>query len=268
MCPLRPSPPKTKAQKVAKAASVLGCAVLVTLVCPFACVYLGIQCVCDRYEVLMPRVNRRVQASRQRAEKKKTMKKEAPEYLGKRKRALTLPLPDQRNGFLPRKPAQCTKDQSQSTFFGRVPYEIREMIYEYAFAGFLHIHLFRRTDRRLGHYICHGKHREGRRPLKESPDNCCGTACKSSTGAWIPETWVDDHISEVLPLLGTCRKLCVVLIRKSGSNIADPLKGTPRVSICSTVEILSASMILRPSATSLELSCRAVSAPSRSWRFI
>jgi len=258
MCPRRPIPPRSKAQKAAKAATVMGCAVLVTLICPFACVYLGIQCLCDRYEVLIPRVNRRVLASQNRAEKKKTLKTEAPKPLGKRKRALTLPLLNQPRGVLSRKPAQCTKDQSQSTFFGRIPYEIREMIYEYAFAGFLHIHIFRRTDRRLGHYICHGKHREGRRPLKEGPDNCCGTACKSSTGAWIPETWVDDHISEVLPLLGTCRRLCVTLLRKSGSNKADQLKGTPRVSICSTVGTLSALMILKPSATSLGLSCRAV----------
>lgn len=209
MCPRRPTPPKTKAQKVAKAACVFGCTILVTLICPFACVYLGIECLCDRYEVLMTRVILRVQASRHRAEQKRTLKREAPRSLGKRKRALTLPLPDQRSGLLSRELAQCTEDQLQSIWFGRFPYEIREMIYDYALTGFLHIHIFRRTDRRLGHYICHSKHREGRRPLKEGPDNCCRTACESSTGAWIPETWVDDHISEVLPLLGTCRRLCV-----------------------------------------------------------
>lgn len=216
MWPRRPGPPRSKAQKVAKAACVFGRAILVTLTFPFLCVYLGMQSLCDRYKVSMPRVNRRVQAPRHRAEQKRILEGEAPRLLGKRKRALTLPLPDIQSGLLSSQLAQCTGDQLQSVWFGRFPYEIREMIYDYALTGFLHIHIFERMDHRLGHYICHSNHREGRYLLEDGYQSCCGIACKSSTGA---EIWADDHISEVLPLLGTCRRLCVTLVfRWSGSN--------------------------------------------------
>jgi len=207
------NPPKSNAQKAAKAVEVSVCAVLLTLVCPFACVYLGTKCLYDGCRGLIPGANERAEASRCRAEKTK-LQKEAPKPMGRRKRALTLPLPDQRNDVLPWKPAQRTEDQSQSAFFGRLPYEIREMIYEYALAGSMHIHIFRRTDRRLGHYKCYREHR----PLQETYYDYHGKACRSSTEAWIPRRWKDDQISEVLPLLRTCRRVCVMLLRKRDSK--------------------------------------------------
>lgn len=245
--------PKSKTRKAAKAAFIVSCVALVPLILPLLCVLAGIECICDRCKI----VKGRVRASRHVADEEQTLRKEAPKSLGIRKRALTLPLPDERSAALSREPTQCTIDQSQSTFFGRVPYEIREMIYGHAFAAPLHIHIFRRTDRRLGHYICHNEHRE-RRPLRKTDvGNCCGTTCTSSSGAWIPGTWVDDHVSDVLPLLRTCRRMCILFFRDSRSNTADPLKGTPRELICSTAGTLFASMIMRPSVPFLEQFCHA-----------
>ena len=45
-------------------------------------------------------------------------------------------------------------DQMDSVLFGKFPLEVREMIYGYVLAGASHLHIYRRADRRMGHYVC------------------------------------------------------------------------------------------------------------------
>ena len=130
---------------------------------------------------------------------KELMKKEAPKSLpAKRKRSLTLPL---------RRPAligfrrQKTSGQIASTFF-KLPLEIRNIIYAYALTDDTHpLHIFRRADRRLGHYRCKliGSISNAHYQNAEYP-----TASQTMTGAWLPDP--DKTLqSGWLPLLLTCR---------------------------------------------------------------
>ena len=75
------------------------------------------------------------------------------------------------------------------------------MIYGYVLAGSEHVHVFRRTDRRLGYYDCRSRHGE---------EHEFGPASngKSRTGAWTPRTGPDrDEIGGMLSLLKTCRRV-------------------------------------------------------------
>ena len=132
----------------------------------------------------------------------KSMKKEAPRPLpSKRKRALTLPLSRRAIiGFT----RQGTNAQIEAIFFQRLPLEIREIIYLYALTSSTHVlHIFRRADRRLGHYRCKLDVPLSYRHYQAS----IGLSThQSATGAWVTESPRGDTASGLLPLLLTCRK--------------------------------------------------------------
>lgn len=131
------------------------------------------------------------------------LRNEAPKSLPTvRKRSLTLPLSQGRTGLWQRK--QETADQLQSTLFGQIPLEVRELIYKhYLTPAERCVHIFRRTDQRLGHYLCTGEHdSHSHMPLRDWGYNHI-----SSTRAWEK----DEHqppsaSSSLLPLLKTCRR--------------------------------------------------------------
>ncbi|KAL8649293.1 MAG: hypothetical protein Q9226_005640 [Calogaya cf. arnoldii] len=157
--------------------------------------------------------NARMQETR-RKEIARSYRQEAPAPLSKpRKRALTSPLPScPANSRRLKRTRQTTADQSQSILFNRLPPEIREMIYAFALSDFAHIHLFRRRDNRLGHYKCYSIHRPDSQLLKPGTYDTgelkgCKYPAVTCTNAWIPGRWQDDEITELLPLLKTCRRV-------------------------------------------------------------
>ena len=132
------------------------------------------------------------------------LKKEKPRELPRvRKRALSIPLPGTETSFW--RKGQKTGDQLQSTFFGRLPPEIREMIYKYYLTPDGDpIHVFRRTDRRLGHCYCtFGPESHSHYPKVE-----WGYNNPSQTRAWT-RTKVEGpyYSNNLLPLLKTCRRM-------------------------------------------------------------
>ena len=71
-----------------------------------------------------------------------------------RPRNLTLPLPriSTELGSL-----QYTKEQLQSTFFTKLPVEVRLVVYRYVLVGSSRtIHVIRKQYKRLGHFRCNG----------------------------------------------------------------------------------------------------------------
>ncbi|KAL8789321.1 MAG: hypothetical protein Q9213_001244 [Squamulea squamosa] len=194
---------KTNVKGVLK---VTGSVVLITVISPIICIY-GIWLV-STGQSLKSCGTTRMQHARRKAEKR-ILRQEAPTPLSLRKRALTLPLPVESPAFLSKKVIRSTKDQLQSAFFGRLPLEIREMIYRYALCNFVHIHIYRRQDKRLGHYKCRSVHRPESHVLNPEyqAGQGCGYPSVTSTGAWIPGRWQDGDITELLPLLKTCRRL-------------------------------------------------------------
>lgn len=61
-----------------------------------------------------------------------------------------------------------TNNQMESTFFGKLPYELRIMIYEYMFGEGETIHLILGTKRKsYQHFICEEGHAEDDRPRNE-----------------------------------------------------------------------------------------------------
>ena len=143
----------------------------------------------------------------------KAVENGTPKPVAQRKRSLTLPLPIGNENHVPSKmrhtieKTQVTKDQSQSTLFGRIPFEIREMIYQHALANSMHVHIFRRTDRRLGCYQCYSKHRKAHDLMKVLPGVDHPERSVTSAGAWIPGRCDDEESNRLLPLLKTCRRV-------------------------------------------------------------
>ena len=95
------------------------------------------------------------------------------------------------------------REQSQSTFFSRLPLEIREWIYRYALAGSDHVHIYRHSRRRLGSYSRDGleNHR------KPSPE--LTSACEEK-GAGDLEKCTErqeEMHHGLLSMLRTCRKV-------------------------------------------------------------
>ena len=133
---------------------------------------------------------------------------ETPNFLGPRDRAFTLPFRGKISDSLPAE--QRNDCQSQSLFFAHLPLEIREVIYCYVLSSFLHIHIYRRQDKRLGHYKCHKAHRYDESLLHRG--SFCGEAgsrhpALTPTNAWIPGRWNDNQIRELLPLFKACRRM-------------------------------------------------------------
>ncbi|KAL8798899.1 MAG: hypothetical protein Q9182_006299 [Xanthomendoza sp. 2 TL-2023] len=139
---------------------------------------------------------------------RRILEKEAPACLPLRRRALSLPLPPRTPGLVPKEPQQKTVNQLQSPLFGRLPLEIRRMIFEYSLCDFTHIHIFRRQDNRLGNYKCHATHRDSSQLITRG--EWIGDTWKPSTmtctNAWIPGKWKDDQTHPLLPLLKSCRR--------------------------------------------------------------
>ena len=132
----------------------------------------------------------------------KLLKKEAPRPLpSRRKRALTLPLSRRAIVGLAR---QGTNAQIEAIFFQRLPPEIREIVYSYALTSSTHVlHIFRRADRRLGHYR---RRLEVPISYKEYQASRGLSTHQSATGAWVTATPCGDTASGLLPLLLTCRR--------------------------------------------------------------
>ena len=133
---------------------------------------------------------------------RKLLKKEAPRPLpSKRKRVLTLPLSRRAIIGLTR---QGINAQNQAFLFQRLPLEVREMIYSYALTSSTHVlHIFRRADRRLGHYR---RKLEVPTSYKQYQASRGLSTHQSATGAWVTASPRRDTMSDLLPLLLTCRR--------------------------------------------------------------
>lgn len=185
--------------------------IVAALASPFVCLCGGAYCLwhtcTGRPPVFVGCGTSRVQAGRRRAVEQ-GLEKEAPVFLPPRRRALTLPLPSSPLDSVPGEVKQNTEDQSKSLFFGRLPLEVREMIYKYHLCNSTHIHIFRRRDNRLGHYQCHAAHRADSELLIR--EDFIGEGGRhpavTCTNAWIPGRWKDDQLAEKLPLLKACRR--------------------------------------------------------------
>ncbi|KAI4220584.1 MAG: hypothetical protein LQ349_008051 [Xanthoria aureola] len=141
-----------------------------------------------------------------RRKDERLLEKEAPRPLpAVRKRALTIPLPETEGRSWWRKGRQGTLDQAQSSLFGRLPLEVRELIYRFYLApDGRRIHLFRRTDRRLGHCVC----TDGPDSHSYFPKLDWGYDDPSRTRAWKRYSAEKPvHSNNLLPLLKSCRRL-------------------------------------------------------------
>lgn len=188
-------------------------AVFTILIFPFACTY--IVCACGLKLVRVEWGDGKPvsgycgtghHVAVQRWERQKILKREEeherPKPLPKwRKRSLTIPNVCASASFLKRRKA--TSDQSQSALFGRLPFEIREMIYKYYFAGSEYLYIYRRADNRLGHCRC---------------DNKYGVMCPPGlswgfdhtvTDAWNVAGNTNRDRDDLLSLLMTCRRAYV-----------------------------------------------------------
>lgn len=200
-------------ERLKDAVKVAGVVVLVALASPVNCIYAAWH-VSTGQSFHFGCGNARMQETRLKVIEK-SLRQEAPIPLPSRRRALTLPLPPcpARSGR-PSRTRQTTADQLQSVLYGRFPAEIREMIYEYALCDFTHIHLFRRRDNRLGHYKCYSVHRPDSQLLRPGIYDAgeakgCKYPALTCTEAWIPGRWQDNEITELLPLLKTCRRVYI-----------------------------------------------------------
>ena len=137
------------------------------------------------------------------------LQKEAPEPLPPRPRPLTPRMLHDSLLALPLREDRQMSARLQSPLFGRLPTEIRSMIYEYVLTDFIHIHIFRRADNRLGHYKCYTQHRNESVlfGLGELPEIPSAHLPKTVTGAWTPGLWTDHEVSEILPFLISCRRI-------------------------------------------------------------
>ena len=140
---------------------------------------------------------------------------EIPDFLPVRQRALTPPLTKAATIFPSENSGQRTDNQLQSELFACIPVEVRQMIFRYVLSSYLHLHIFRRTDKRLGHYKCHSTHRHItdvviRRSIGTEAGFCTDLGSShravSPSGAWKPGTRKDDQLMELLSLLMICRK--------------------------------------------------------------
>lgn len=189
---------------LAKPFEVIGHAIYLTLQCSFHACYFCLQCCQHAYNGKPVRggCGNGYQAQLQCWEQRKEMEREAPPPLPvKRKRSLTITdVPHARRS---REQHTCT--QSQSTLLGRLPLEIREMIFSFTLAGSDTILIYRRADRRLGHYT-----RDKRRYSKLPPGLCWGFD-QTITGAWKVDRKTDRVHGDLLSLILTCRRAYVYI---------------------------------------------------------
>ncbi|KAL8709515.1 MAG: hypothetical protein Q9220_005757 [cf. Caloplaca sp. 1 TL-2023] len=156
------------------------------------------------------RARRDYENQKQMKEEQKALLREAPRPLpALRKRAVTIPLSpsnSESSQWFWQK-GQKSNDQLQSSFFGELPLEVRELIYKhYVTSSAEHggpVHIFRRNDRRLGHGRC----TEGPESHSHMPNQDWGYDKPSRTRAWIKanNTSLKANCS-LLSLLKTCRR--------------------------------------------------------------
>ena len=180
--------------------------IVCVLAAPFLCVY-GI-CVCG-YRCLESHCTGKPmvgpcgtghRAAMRRWEEQKALKKEAPVPLpAVRKRALTIPDVSPKSSLLKRRKA--TSDQWQSTLFRRLPLEIRNMIYAFTLASSDSVHIYRRADRRLGHYI--GQKQD----CQKCPAGLSWRSDQTISGAWNVRRKPDRDRDDLLSFLMTCRRM-------------------------------------------------------------
>jgi len=202
-------PQNSRLSKVTRPLEIM----LLILVFPFACTYFvcgcGIICVRAKWGDGKPvpgpcgTGNRSALLCWEREKcLKKALKQERPRLLpSSRKRSLTLPDVCASASFLKRRKA--TSDQSQSTLFGKLPFEIREMIYKHYFAGSEYLYIYRRTDNRLGHYRCDNKYGQ------MCPPGLSWGFDHTVTDAWNVAGNPDRDRDDLLSLLITCRRAYV-----------------------------------------------------------
>ena len=180
--------------------------ILCVLTAPFLCVYgictCGYRCLESHYtgKPMAGYCGTGHRSAKREWKKQKTIKKEAPVPLpAVRKRALTIPDVSPKSSLLKRRKA--TSSQLQSNFFGRLPLEIRNTIYVYTLAGSNSVQIYRRADRRLGHFICEKQDGE------ECPTGLAWSHDQTSSGAWEVRGKVDRDRDDLLSLLMTCRRM-------------------------------------------------------------
>lgn len=187
--------------------------IITILIFPFACTYTacinGIQSTRTRWGDGKPApcfggiyCRATVQHGERWRNLEKDLEQERPSPLPpSRKSSLTIPDVCASASFLKRRKA--TSDQLQSTFFGRLPFEIREMIYMHYLAGSEDLYIYRRTDNRLGHCRSDNRYRE------MCPPGLCWGFDHTVTGAWDVAGAPNRDRDDLLSLLMTCRRAYV-----------------------------------------------------------
>lgn len=180
--------------------------IALTILCgPCICLYFGLTaCFCPS------RLRRRPCVHDPKANFEKRQRS-APRPALRRKRALTLPLPENSSGVLSEKPTQRTYDQKQSRLF-KLPLELREQIYREVLSG-PPIHIIRK-QKKLGHLRCKAIRPEDC-PVKyefggraDSRQTCWGLT--DNVGVWCGRsTWHEPTDGGILPLLRSCRRMHV-----------------------------------------------------------
>lgn len=186
---------------------------LLPIIIPIVCVLIWGQCLRALFSSRPVRNNSRsrnfiAEVEHARADlAERELLSEAPPMLPViRKRALTIPLPPIPIARQLWQKAPETYDQSQSSFFRRLPPEVREQIYRICLVPDQRsLHIFRRTDKRLGHYFCtneNGMHRLPQLFKWEFYKEPYG-----GTGAWRKEMNIrSEESSSLLSLIKTCRR--------------------------------------------------------------
>ena len=186
--------------------------IVCVLAAPFACIY-GI-CTCG-YRCLESHYTGKPMAgpcgtghrtAMRRWEIEKALKKEAPVPLpATRKRTLTI-MPDAspQPSLLWRR-RKATSNQLQSNFFGRLPLEIRSMVYAFTLVGSDHVHVHRRADRRLSHYGC------GEQDGKMCPTGSSWPSVRTISGAVTVGGKPDGDRHDLLSFLMACRRMLGII---------------------------------------------------------
>lgn len=180
--------------------------VVCVLAAPFFCVYgictCGYRCLESHYtgKPMVGFCGTGHRTAMRQWQEQKALKKEAPVPLpAVRKRALTIPHVSPESSLLKRRKA--TSSQLQASLYRRLPFEIRNMIYTFALASSDSVHIYRRADRRLGHYI--GKKRD----CKKCPTGLSWHSDQTISGAWNVRGKPNRDRDDLLSLLMTCRRM-------------------------------------------------------------
>lgn len=186
-------------------------------------------------------------------EMQRVQKKEAPDPLpARRKRALTIPDVSLNASLM--KGRKATSSQLQSILFGMFPLEIREKIYVYTLASSSHIHLYRRADRRLGHYGCDDENRH-----QKCPPGLSWGYDQTLSGAWNVDKNANRERDDLLSLLMTCRRTYVSLYALPLEYVQKSYTCLPRSRYSEATDILyTHNIFYYPDAKTREYFCQTV----------